>query len=143
MRFYIASKLNNYANVRRLAALLKQFGWEHTFDWTVHGSIKGTSGEALRKIGQRECDAVKMADVLIVLTPQGGGTHVELGIAIAMQKNIYIHHEDDRFFHCDNNTSVFYWLPNVRRFVGSIEALAEELQTDLLHRKPFALTQQR
>jgi len=131
MKFYIASKLENHEQVSRLASLLKSFGWEHTYDWTVHGSIKETDIETLKSVGQKEYDGVKNADIVIVLTPQGRGTHVELGMAIALNKAVYICHEDDKYFKCDDNTSAFYWLPNVNHFVGSIEALSKKMQTDI------------
>ena len=127
MKFYIASKLENHGQVKRLACLLKQSGWEHTYDWTVHSPAKVSDIEALKSIGQMEYDGVKNADVVIVLSPQGRGTHVELGMAIALTKVIYICHEDEKYFQCDDNTSAFYWLPNVTHFVGSIEALAKNL----------------
>jgi len=130
MRFYIASKLENYEQVKSLARLLKLSGWEHTYDWTVRGSIKETNIETLKSVGQKEYDGVKNADIVIVLTPQGRGTHVELGMAIALNKVVYICHEDDKYFQCDDNTSAFYWLPNVKHFIGSIGELAKKMQTD-------------
>jgi len=130
MRFYIASKLENYEQVKSLARLLRLSGWEHTYDWTVRGSIKETNIETLKSVGQKEYDGVKNADIVIVLTPQGRGTHVELGMAIALNKVVYICHEDDKYFQCDDNTSAFYWLPNVKHFIGSIGELAKKMQTD-------------
>ena len=128
MNFYIGSKLENHEQVENLAKLLKNFGWEHTYDWTVHGSTKETDVETLKSVGQKEFYGIKSADIVIILTPQGRGTHVELGIAIALNKIIYICHVDDRYFKCDENTSTFYWLPNVNHFTGSIEMLANKLQ---------------
>jgi nucleoside 2-deoxyribosyltransferase len=125
MKFYIASKLENYKQVRNLAKLLTNFGWEHTYDWTVHNSIKEIDIATLKAVGQKEFDGVKNANIVIVLTPQGRGTHVELGIAAALNKNIYISHSDDKYFKYDDNTSAFYWLPNVTHFIGSIEELAK------------------
>jgi len=130
MKFYIASKLENYEQVNNLASSLKLSGWEHTYDWTVHGSVKETDVETLKSIGQNEYHGVKNADIVIILTPQGRGTHVELGMAIAFNKIIYICHEDDKYFQCDDNTSTFYWFPNVNHFIGGIEELAEKMQTD-------------
>lgn len=130
MKFYVASKLENYQQVQNLAKLLKNFEWEHTYDWTIHGSIKETDVETLKSVGQKEFDGVKSADIVIVLTPQGRGTHVELGIAAALNKIIYISHADDKYFKCDDNTSAFYWLPNVKHFIGGIEELAKKLQAD-------------
>ena len=127
MKFYIASKLENYEQVKNLASLLKLSGWEHTYDWTVHGSIKETDIKTLKSVGQKEYDGVKNADIVIILTPQGRGTHVELGMAIALNKVVYICHTDDKYFQCDDNTSAFYWLPNVSRFIGSVEELVQKV----------------
>lgn len=130
MKFYIASKLENCEQVQNLAELLKVIGWEHTYDWTLHDLTKETDIETLKSIGQEEFDAVKNADIVIVLSPQGRGTHVELGIAVALNKTIYISHDDDKYFKVDDNTSAFYWLPNIKHFTGSIEELAKKLQSD-------------
>lgn len=135
MRFYIASKLENYEQVQELSKSLKNFGWVHTYDWTIHGSIKETDVETLKAIGQKEADGVKSADIVIILTPQGRGTHVELGMAIALNKIVYICHSDDTYFKCDDNTSTFYWLPNVKHFIGNIEMLAEKIQKDNIMNK--------
>jgi nucleoside 2-deoxyribosyltransferase len=127
MKFYIASKLENYAQVQYLSDKLKSAGWEHTYNWAVHLSAKESNIELLREIGQKEFNAVKDADVIIVLTPQGRGTHIELGMAIAFNKQIYLCHTDDKYFQCDDNTSIFYWLPQVKQFIGSIDDIVCEL----------------
>jgi len=130
MKFYIASNLKNHEQVKSLATLLKLSGWEHTYDWTVHGSIKEIDVETLKSIGLKEYEGVKNSDIVIVSAPQGRGTHVELGMAIALNKVVYIYHTDDKYFRCDDNTSAFYWLPNINHFVGSIGELVEKMQAD-------------
>ena len=127
IKFYIASKLENYEAVQCLSRKLKSAGWIHTYDWTVHGSVKEGSVELLKEIGQKEYDGVKDADIIIVLTPQGRGTHTELGMAIALNKKIYLCHVDDTYFNCDDNTSAFYWLPQVNQFIGTIDDVVTEL----------------
>ena len=127
MKFYIASKLENHEQVKHLANKLKSAGWTHTYDWTVHGSVKESDIKTLQEIGYLEYSGVKEADVVIVLTPQGRGTHVELGMAIALGKQIYLCHSDETYFQCDDNTSAFYWLPQVMRVVGSIDDIADIL----------------
>ena len=127
MKFYIASKLENYEQVRSLAQLLKNSGWTHTYDWTSHGLLKETSTETLRHIGEKEYNGVMEADIVIVLTPQGRGTHTEFGMAIALHKIIYLCHEDDTYFKCDENTSSFYWLSEVNHLIGNTEYIASEL----------------
>ncbi len=127
MKFYIASKLENHEQVRALADKLKAAGWTHTYDWTAHGSVKSTDADTLRAIGQREFGGVRDADIVIVLTPQGRGTHTELGMAIALNKTVYICHGDDTYFKCDDNTSAFYWLRQVKHIVGGTAEIADKI----------------
>jgi lincosamide nucleotidyltransferase A/C/D/E len=127
MKFYIASKLENFAQVQSLAGKLKAAGWTHTYDWTVHCSVKERDIETLKKVGEQEYKEEKNADIVVVLTPQGRGTHVELGMAIALNKNIYLCHVDGNYFNCDDNTSAFYWLPQVKQFIGNIDDIAYEI----------------
>ena len=127
MKFYIASKLENYMQVKYLADKLKSIGWTHTYDWTVHYSIKERNIEKLREIGIMEYNGIKEADVVIILTSQGRGTHTELGMAVAFIKLIYLCHIDNTYFNCDDNTSAFYWLPQVNQFIGSIDDITNML----------------
>ena len=86
MKFYIASKLENFEQVQYLRDRLKEQGWTHTYDWTQHGSVKTVCTKILKEVAEKEFQGVADADVVIVLTPQGRGTHVELGIALALEK---------------------------------------------------------
>jgi hypothetical protein len=76
-----------------------------------------------KEAAKKEFQGVVDADVVIVLTPQGKGTHVELGIALALGKKVFIWHENDKYFKCTDDTSSFYWLSNVNRIYGTIEDL--------------------
>ncbi|MBZ9688516.1 nucleoside 2-deoxyribosyltransferase [Clostridium estertheticum] len=127
MKFYIASKLENYEQVQYIRDRLKEQGWTHTYDWTQHGSVKSISTELLKEVAEKEFQGVKEADVVIVLTPQGRGTHVELGMALALDKKVFIWHENDKYFKCTDDTSSFYWLPNVHRLFGTIDGLIKIL----------------
>jgi len=127
MKFYIASKLENHEHVSYLADKLKSAGWTHTYDWIVHGSVKEISIEMLQEVGRMEYNGVKEADIVIILTPQGRGTHTELGMAIAFNKLIFLCHTDNTYFSCDDNTSAFYWLPQVNQLTGSIDEVADML----------------
>ncbi len=122
MKFYISSRLSNRAQVRRMASLLQDNGWIHTCDWTDFDVSSEDNPDGLRAIGEREYAGVRTADVVIVLTPQGRGTHIELGMAIALGKRVYIHHSDDSCFKCDDTTCAFYWLPQVTRLTGEMDA---------------------
>lgn len=126
MKFYISSRLRNVGQVRHVAGLLKGNGWTHTCDWTSFDAPSdGPNG--LRSIGEREWAGVEAADVVIVLTPQGRGTHIELGMAIALGKKVYIHHTDDTYFTHDDNTCAFYWLPQVKWLTGDTDAAIEAI----------------
>lgn len=127
MKFYVSSSLKNYEQVRGLSRLLKNAGWEQTYDWTLHCPVKETDIETLKSIAQKEYDGISQSDVVIILTPQGRGTHTEFGIAIALNKKVYLCHHDDSYFKCDDNTSAFYWLSNVYRLIGTTEYIASEL----------------
>ena len=50
MKFYIASKLENYEQVKYLSNKLKSVGWIHTYDWTVHRSVKESGIEKLKEV---------------------------------------------------------------------------------------------
>ncbi len=129
MKFYIASKLDNYGQVRSLAAKLKAAGWVHTYDWTnewtQQGFVKETDKETLQSISEKEFEGVANADIVVVLTPRGRGTHTEFGMAIALDKTVFLCHSDDTFFKCDDNTSSFYFYPKVIRLIGNTKEIAE------------------
>jgi nucleoside 2-deoxyribosyltransferase len=127
MKFYIASSLKNFEHVRDLSRLLKNAGWEHTYDWTLYCPAKETDVETLKSIGEKEYEGIKQSDVVIILTPQGRGTHTEFGMAIALNKKVYLCHYDDTHFKCDDNTSTFYWFSQVNQLIGNTEDIASEL----------------
>lgn len=127
MKFYIASSLINYEQVRDLSRLLKNAGWEHTYDWTLHCPVEETDIKLLTSIGEMEFEGIKRSDVVIILTPQGRGTHTEFGMAIALNKKVYLCHHDDTYFKYDNHTSTFYWLSQVTQLIGNTEDIAGEL----------------
>lgn len=122
MKFYLSSSLRNRAQVRRAASFLKEDGWTHTCDWTEFELSSEEGTDSLRKIGESEFEGVKASDIVIVLTSQGRGTHIELGMALALGKKVYLYHEDNFFFQCDDATCAFYWLPQVVRLTGNLEA---------------------
>lgn len=89
----------------------------------IHVSEKTTDNETLRHIGEQEYNGVKQADVVIILTPQEEEL-IKFGMAIALGKIIYLCHEDDTYFKCDDNTSAFYWLPEVKHLIGNTDYIA-------------------
>ncbi|NSW92755.1 MAG: nucleoside 2-deoxyribosyltransferase [Firmicutes bacterium] len=127
MKFYIASKLENAARVALLAKVLKSMGWQHTYDWTTHGSVKDQGEQRLQEVAENEIKGVAVADIVIVVLPGGRGTHAELGAAIALKKTIVIWAETEAHFEQDDRTCAFYWNTCITRVVGDALALMEEL----------------
>lgn len=143
MRYYIASRLENAAQVRELKAELDKAGWEHTYDWTVHGSVQREGVDRIVEVAQLEAEGVLTADVIITLLPGGRGTHTEIGIAIGqlqlaklledagvlerVKRRIILYTEDDeRDFGTNGTTCAFYHHPFVEH-VTSWEALLATL----------------
>ncbi len=124
MRFYIASGLENFDNVRSLAARLKSLGHEQTYDWTKHGSVQN-SPALWPEVSQAEVNGVLAADLVIVLLPGARGTHAELGLAIANTQykpatRIFVAGRDP-----NERTCVFYHHPFVTRVAANGEAVED------------------
>ena len=118
MKFYIGSGLQNAPQVRQLAQLLKDAGWEHTYDWTasLHTPL---SLDTLRTMGEREFQGVKDADVVILLSPRGKGTHTEFGMALAWGKKVYLCHGDDSLFRGTRTPPPFTACPRCTAWWGT------------------------
>ncbi|WP_100012766.1 nucleoside 2-deoxyribosyltransferase [Lentibacillus sediminis] len=124
MKFYIASSFSNIAVVREVSEWLKNNGWNQTYDWTQNG--KASSIPMLREIGEKERNAVKEADIVVIMLPAGKGSHVELGLALGFGKRVFLYSPDERI----NDfalTATFYHLPEVEKFVGTINDFVEKL----------------
>ena len=131
LRFYIASKLDNAPAVRELRDALVERGWIHTYDWTVHGSVQGQGHERIQSIALAEAEGVRTADFVIVLLPGGRGTHTEFGMALALNKIVFLVGDVERDF-SDGYTCAFYHHPWVLRLpLGTAQLLADQI-TQLL-----------
>ena len=129
MKFYVASGFQNKEKVRFVAAELIKCGWCHTYDWTQN--TRANTLEDLQRIGKLEKDAVAEADVVIVLLPGGKGCHIELGMAIAGNKKIFLFSPDQTVMNMET-TSTFYHLPEVELCLGTIEELINKVKASLV-----------
>ncbi len=84
MKFYIASGFQNKHIVHFVSGQLKEAGWHHTYDWTKNE--RAVNQEQLREIGEAEKNAIKEADVFLLILDGGNGSHTEFGMAIALEK---------------------------------------------------------
>lgn len=120
MRFYVASALENAEMVRWFAGKLKSWGWQQTYDWTVHGPVQEP---LLAETAEKELSGVKEADIVFVLFPAKRGTHVELGAAIALEKKVVLWAQSEKDLILDGRTCAFYHSGLVTRVIGDHNAL--------------------
>ena len=130
MKFYIASHLDNWRMVQAVGRALASRGHEITYDWTKHGSVCGTSKQRFREVAAAELEGVVAADVVIVLLPGGRGTHVEMGMAIALGKEVWLVSEWLEPFGIDEETCAFYWAPGVLHILENAEDWPQALVTE-------------
>ena len=121
MNFYIAASLSEFELVRSISKTLQKNGWKHTYDWTWNCFDVDINYEIIKDIAEQELIGVKDADIIIVLNPKGRGTHVELGMALALNKKVYLYHFDNNYFEKLDETVSFYWLPQINQISGNID----------------------
>ena len=74
--------------------------------------------EDLIEYSKSEQKGIIEADVVIILLPAGRGTHIELGMALALNKKIFLCSATKDEFSIENTVN-FYQLPNIVRLVGT------------------------
>jgi nucleoside 2-deoxyribosyltransferase len=116
MKYYIATKLENHAAHNNLRDWLADRGHCCTYDWTTHGPVFRRGLEVVRQTAEAETRGVIDADFVIVLWPGGRGTHVEMGMAIALNKQVMFYSPVDDHHAATQETCAFYHHPNVKRF---------------------------
>ncbi len=122
VKFYLASGLENKAIVQYVRDRLVAAGHIHTYDWTLNS--RATTKEALRQIGIAEKEAVAASDVVIVLLPGGKGTYTEFGMALALEKPIYLYSEQPISL---ANAATFYFVDGVAHVDGEIDSFIDQL----------------
>ncbi len=122
---YIASRLENAAQVRALRDALAPHGVHLTYDWTTHGSVQRAGVARMREVAQQETAGVRHARVLVALLPGGRGTHVEIGIALGLLIPVLLVGEQPGPYDC-----AFYHHPLVERVAPeAVERRVLELLT--------------
>lgn len=118
-KIYVASSLYNKTNVKALYKYLAYMQCTITYDWTTHGGVNVEA--SLREIGLKEFQGVVDCDVLVMLMPARLGSHVELGIALALGKPVVIITGSE-----DYEKKSFYFLDHVN-IIRDIDSLKEAL----------------
>lgn len=116
MKYYIATKLENHAEHNRLRDILNSMGHECTYDWSVHGPVYKEGLGRVEEIAQLEHQGVFDADAVIMLWPGGRGTHVEIGMGIALGKSVIIVSSVENHHISSPETCAFYHHPHCSMF---------------------------
>lgn len=70
------------------------------------------------KYATLESQGIVDSDIVIILLKAGRGAHIELGMALALHKKIFLCSETEEEFSIEN-TVAFYELPNIVQLVGT------------------------
>lgn len=119
MKFYVGLGMKNCELVNYYAKLLKENGWEQTHDWVKNVS-DDISKDDMIKYASLESQGIVDADVVIMLLPGGRGAHIELGMAMALNKKIFLCSTTKEEFSIEN-TVAFYELPKITQLVGNAD----------------------
>ena len=119
MKFYVGSGMKNCELVNDYAKLLKENGWEQTYDW-VKNISNDISKDDMIKYASLESQGIVDADVVIILLPAGRGAHIELGMSLALNKKIFLCSTTEDDFSIEN-TVAFYELPKITQLVGNAD----------------------
>src|SRR5574344_363885 len=124
MKFYIGASLKNSNLVNYYAKKLIKNNWIHTYNW-VENIDKDITINNLKEYAIKEQNAINDFDVVIILLPAGRGTHIELGLALSLNKKVFLCGNKDEFNL--ENTVAFYNLPNIVRLTGTDDDNIEEI----------------
>lgn len=125
MKFYIGSGMKNCELVNYYSKILEENGWKHTYNWAKN--INGDETiEDLIEYSKFEQQGIIDSDVVIILLPAGRGTHIELGMALALNKKVFLCSETKEEFSVENTVN-FYQLPDIVRLVGTADENLREI----------------
>lgn len=125
MNFYIASNLKNSELVNYYSKRLEENGWRHTYNWAKNINYEETV-EDLIEYSKLEKKGIIDSDVVIILLPAGRGSHIELGMALALNKKIILCSATKEDFSIENTVG-FYELPNIVKLVGNADENIKEI----------------
>lgn len=125
MKFYIGSGFKNCELVNYYSKILELNGWRHTYNWAKNIN-NNEKIEDLIEYSKLEKKGIIDADVVIILLPAGRGTHIELGMALALNKKVFLCTDNKEEFSIQNTVN-FYQLPNIVRLVGTADENLKEI----------------
>ena len=125
MNFYVGSGMKNWELVNYYSKKLEEKGWKHTYNWAKNINGNETIKDLI-EYSKLEQQGIIDSDVVIILLPAGRGTHIELGMALALNKKIFLCSETKEEFSIKNTVN-FYQLPNIVRLVATANENLKEI----------------
>lgn len=122
MRVYVAGRTKDVGTVQRVQSMVRGVGHEITFNWTgVEGEIRdswASDPTRAREISSLERDAVRDADMLVLVWHEHGGLGalIETGMALAQGKRVIVYGVP--------RESVFWYAPGVEMAPDAIALMA-------------------
>jgi hypothetical protein len=113
-RFYLSTRMDRLHEGKALSDALVEHGWSCTFNWTALGRF---ASDQFPNVAQAEVEGIREADVLIALLPGGFGTHVEIGVALALGKTIILHAQTQEVLETPY-PCVFHYHPAIRILIS-------------------------
>jgi nucleoside 2-deoxyribosyltransferase len=123
-RFYLSTRKDRSEQATALSDALAAEGWKRTFDWSAACEI---TADRYPEIALAEIGAVREAEVLIVLLPGGYGTHVEIGVALALGKPVILHAPDRKTLETPY-PCIFHYHPKVTLLISEVLDVNEVLR---------------
>ena len=125
MYFYIGSGFKNCELVNYYSKILEENGWHHTYNWSKNITGDETI-EDLVQYSKLEQQGIIDSNVVIILLPAGRETHIELGMALALNKKIFLCSTTEDEFTIQNTVN-FYQLPQVNKLVGTHDEMISQI----------------
>lgn len=125
MKFYIGSGFKNCELVNYYSKKLEENGWKNTYNWTKNIN-KDITIEDLKEISKLEQRGISDSDIVIILLPAGRGTHIELGMSIALNKKIFLCTSNKEEFSIENTVG-FYQIPSIIKLIGTADENIKEI----------------
>ncbi len=117
MKFYIGSSFKNCGVVNYFTKVLTDNGWQKTYNWAENINNNETVEDKI-EYSLLELQAIADSDIVIVYLPAGKGTHIEWGIALALNKRIYLCATNEENLRFESSVN-FYELPQVKKILGN------------------------
>ncbi len=124
MKVYIGAKFSNSDKVIHLSKCLEEYGVFNSYNWAACLKEEETK-EDLIESSIKEMEAIKDSDCVIFLLPLGRGSHVELGMALACNKNVILCSENEEML--ENDPINFYELPEITKVIGDYNNIHENI----------------